>query len=424
MEFKPHAYQEYAIHYIKTHPVAAILLGCGLGKTSIALTAIDDMLHDSFEIRKVLVVAPIRVCTNSWPDEIRKWDHLAGIRFSVAVGTREERIAALKADAEVYIINRENVQAKRFRAFMKVRPRLKRVVGMTGTPSSNGLMDLFAEYRCLDMGERLGRFIGRYREAYFAPDRRNGNIIYSYKPLPGAEDEIYRKIGDITISMKSVDFLEMPELVASEYAVTLDEGERDVYESMKKDLILQLPGGEVTSANAASLSGKLSQMANGAVYLDDGSYTAIHDKKLDDIIEAANGSPILVAYWYRHDLERISERLHKLRIPVARLDKPEDIRRWNNGEFPVMLIHPASAGHGLNLQGGGSTIVWFSIPWSLELYTQTVDRLFRQGQESETVAVIHIAAKGTIDERIIKALKDKDNTQTALIDAVKAVLEV
>lgn len=454
MEFKPHAYQEYAIHYIKTHPVAAILLGCGLGKTSIALTAIDDMLHDSFEIRKVLVVAPIRVCTNSWPDEIRKWDHLAGIRFSVAVGTREERAAALKADAEVYIINRENLpwlveesglpfdydmcvldelssfknwQAKRFRAFMKVRPRLKRVVGMTGTPSSNGLMDLFAEYRCLDMGERLGRFIGRYREAYFAPDRRNGNIIYSYKPLPGAEDEIYRKIGDITISMKSADFLDMPELVASEYAVTLDDGERDVYESMKKDLILRLPGGEVTSANAAALSGKLSQMANGAVYLDDGSYTAIHDKKLDaleDIIEAANGSPVLVAYWYRHDLERISERLHKLRIPVARLDKPEDIRRWNNGEFPVMLIHPASAGHGLNLQGGGSTIVWFSIPWSLELYTQTVDRLFRQGQESETVAVIHITAKGTIDERIIKALKDKDDTQTALIDAVKAVLEV
>ena len=280
MEFKPHAYQEYAIHYIKTHPIAAILLGCGLGKTSIALTAIDDMLHDSFEIRKVLVVAPIRVCTNSWPDEIRKWDHLAGIRFSVAVGTREERVAALKADAEVYIINRENLpwlveesglpfdydmcvldelssfknwQAKRFRAFMKVRPRLKRVVGMTGTPSSNGLMDLFAEYRCLDMGERLGRFIGRYREAYFAPDRRNGNIIYSYKPLPGAEDEIYRKIGDITISMKSADFLDMPELVASEYAVTLDDGERDVYESMKKDLILRLPGGEVTSANAAAL---------------------------------------------------------------------------------------------------------------------------------------------------------------------------
>lgn len=454
MEFKPHDYQKYAIDYIKSHPVAAILLGCGLGKTSIALTAIDDMLHDSFEIRKVLVVAPIRVCTNSWPDEIRKWDHLSDIRFSVVVGTREERLAALKADAEIFIINRENLpwlveqsglpfdydmcvldelssfknwQSKRFRAFMKVRPRLKHIVGMTGTPSSNGLMDLFAEYRCLDMGERLGRFIGRYREAYFTPDRRNGNIIYSYKPLPGAEDEIYRKIDDITISMRSTDFLDMPELVTSEYTVTLDDSEREIYDGMKKDLILQLPGGEVTAANAASLSGKLSQMANGAVYTDNGSYMAIHSKKLDaleDIIESANGSPVLVAYWYKHDLERISKRLHELHIPVGCLDKPENIRRWNNSEYPVMLIHPASAGHGLNLQHGGSTIVWFSIPWSLELYTQTVDRLFRQGQKSETVSVIHIVTKDTIDGRIVKALKDKDATQTALIDAVKANLEV
>ena len=452
MEFKPHEYQKYAIEYIKEHPVSAILLGCGLGKTSIALTAIDDMLHDSFDVRKVLVVAPIRVCTSSWPDEIRKWDHLSDIRFSVAVGTREERLAALKADAEIYIINRENLswlvedsglpfdydmcvldelssfknwQSKRFRAFMKVRPRLKRVVGMTGTPSSNGLMDLFAEYRCLDMGERLGRFIGRYRETYFAPDRRNGNIVYSYKLLPGAEDEIYRRIGDITISMKSTDFLEMPELITSEYTVTLDSSEREKYDSLKKDLVLQLPDGEVTAANAASLSEKLSQMANGAVYSDDGSYTVIHDRKLDaleDIIEAQNGSPLLVAYWYRHDLERISERLGKLRIPFACLDKPEDIRRWNNGEYPVMLIHPASAGHGLNLQQGGNTIAWFSLPWSLELYTQTVDRLFRQGQKAGTVSVIHIAAKDTIDGRIVRALKDKDDTQSALIDAVKAVL--
>ena len=453
MEFRPHEYQKYAIEYIETHPVSAILLGCGLGKTSIALTAIDDMLHDSFEIRKVLVVAPIRVCTNSWPDEIRKWDHLSDLRFSVAVGPREERLAALKADAEIYIINRENLpwlvedsglpfdydmcvldelssfknwQSKRFRAFMKVRPKLKRVVGLTGTPSSNGLMDLFAEYRCLDMGERLGRFIGRYREAYFAPDRRNGNIIYSYKPLPGAEDEIYRRIGDITISMRSADFLDMPELVTTEYAISLDETEREKYAAMKKDLLLRLPEGEVTAANAASLSGKLSQMANGAVYSDDGSVTAIHDRKLDaleDIIESANGSPVLVAYWYKHDLERISERLNKLHIPFARLDKPEDIRRWNNGEYPVCMIHPASAGHGLNLQHGGSTIVWFSIPWSLELYTQTVDRLYRQGQKAGTVSVIHIVAKNTIDTRIVRSLKDKDDTQSALIDAVKAVLE-
>ena len=447
-----HNYQQYSIDFIKEHPVSAIFLGCGCGKTAIALTAIEDMLHDSFEIRKALIVAPIRVAQSSWPDELRKWDHLSDIRFSVAVGTREERLAALRADAEVYIINRENLpwlvedsglpfdydmcvldelssfknwQSKRFRAFMKVRPKLKRVVGMTGTPSSNGLMDLFAEYRCLDMGERLGRFIGRYREAYFAPDRRDGNIIYSYKPLPGAEDEIYRRIGDITISMRSTDYLDMPDLVTSEYTVTLDEEERKKYDAMKQDLLLRLPEGEVTAANAASLSGKLSQMANGAVYSDDGSVTVIHDRKLDvleDIIESANGSPLLIAYWYKHDLSRISERLHKLHIPFARLDKPEDIRRWNSGEYPVMLIHPASAGHGLNLQHGGSTIVWFSLPWSLELYTQTVDRLFRQGQESGTVSVIHITAKNTIDARIVKALKDKDHTQSALIDAVKAVL--
>ena len=452
MKFEPHEYQKYAIEYIKTHPVAAILLGCGLGKTSIALTAIDDMLHDTFEIRKVLVVAPIRVAKVSWPDEIQKWDHLSDLRYSVAVGTKEERMAALKADAEVYIINRENLpwliestsfdydmvvldelssfknwQSKRFRAFMKIRPRLKRVIGLTGTPSSNGLMDLFAEYRCLDMGERLGRLIGQYRNAFFKPDRCNGPIVYSYKPLPGAEDEIYRRISDITISMKSTDLLDMPELVSSEYLVSLNDTEWENYENLKTDLILRLPEGEVTAANAAALSGKLSQMANGAVYADDGSVTVIHDRKLDaleDIIESANGSPVLVAYWYRHDLERIERRLHALHIPFARIDKPDSIERWNSGEFPVMLIHPASAGHGLNLQYGGSTLVWFSIPWSLELYTQTVDRLFRQGQKSGTVSVIHIVTKGAIDERILKALSTKDRTQAALINAVKADLQI
>jgi SNF2 family DNA or RNA helicase len=453
MKFIPHNYQAYAIYYIQSHPISAILLGCGLGKTSIALTAIDEMLHDSFEIRKVLVVAPIRVCLNSWPDEIRKWDHLSDIRFAVAVGTREERMAALKADAEVTIINRENLawlieesglpfnydmvvldelssfknwQSKRYRAFMKVRPGVKRVVGMTGTPSSNGLIDLFAEYRCLDMGERLGRFIGKYRDEFFSPDRRNGNIIFSYKPLPGAEDEIYRRIGDITISMKSTDYLHMPELITSDHTVTLDEKERKKYDGMKKDLLLQLPDGEVTAANAAALSGKLAQLANGAVYNDNGSVTEIHSKKLDaveDLIESANGSPLLIAYWYKHDLRRISERLTEKHIPFARLDRPEDIRRWNAGEIPVALIHPAAAGHGLNLQQGGSTIVWFSLPWSLELYEQTVDRLYRQGQKAQTVTVIHITAKDTIDGRIAKALKEKDNTQSALMEAVKAELK-
>ena len=453
MKYEPHDYQRFAADYIISHPISAILLGCGLGKTSIALTAIDEMLHDRFLIRKALVVAPIRVCQNSWPDELRKWDHLRDIRWALAVGTQAERLAALRENAELTITNRENLawliedsgvpfdfdlvvldelssfknwQSKRYRAFMKVRPKIKRVVGMTGTPSSNGLIDLFAEYRCLDMGERLGRFIGRYRDEFFAPDRRNGNIVYSYRVLPGAEDEIYRRIGDITISMKTTDYLDMPELVTSEYSVTLDEEERKQYDAMKQDLLLQLPEGEVTAANAAALSGKLSQLSGGAVYADDGSVTVIHSKKLDaleDIVEGANGSPLLVAYWYRHELERIAERLRSLHIPFARLDRPEDIRRWNAGEIPVALIHPASAGHGLNLQQGGSTIVWYSLPWSLELYTQTVDRLFRQGQQAETVSVIHITAKDTIDGRIVRALKDKDSTQAALIEAVKAVLQ-
>lgn len=453
MKYEPHDYQRFAADYIISHPISAILLGCGLGKTSIALSAIDEMLHDRFLIRKALVVAPIRVCQNSWPDELRKWDHLRDIRWALAVGTQAERLAALRENAELTIINRENLawliedsgvpfdfdlvvldelssfknwQSKRYRAFMKVRPRIKRVVGMTGTPSSNGLIDLFAEYRCLDMGERLGRFIGRYRDEFFAPDRRNGNIVYSYRVLPGAEEEIYRRIGDITISMKTTDYLDMPELVTSEYSVTLDEEERKQYDAMKQDLLLQLPEGEVTAANAAALSGKLSQLSGGAVYADDGSVTVIHSKKLDaleDIVEGANGSPLLVAYWYRHELERIAERLRSLHIPFARLDRPEDIRRWNAGEIPVALIHPASAGHGLNLQQGGSTIVWYSLPWSLELYTQTVDRLFRQGQQAETVSVIHVTAKDTIDGRIVRALKDKDSTQAALIEAVKAVLQ-
>ena len=452
MKYKPHAYQEYAIEYIKTHPVAAILLDCGLGKTSITLTAIESMLHDTFEIRKVLIVAPIRVATVSWPDEIGKWDHLSDLTYSVAVGTREERLAALRKDADLYIINRENLpwlieesvmpfdydmvvldelssfknwQSKRFKAFMKVRPNLKRVVGLTGTPSSNGLMDLFAEYRCLDMGERLGRFIGQYRTAFFRPDRCNGPIVYSYKPLPGAEKQIYDRISDITISMKSTDHLKMPELITSEYAVQMDEAEMEAYEKMKAELVLNLPDGEITAANAAALSGKLSQMANGAVYSDDGTVTEIHTKKLDaveDIIEAQNGNPVLIAYWYKHDLERLEERLNKLGVTYGKIDGEESIRKWNNGEYPVMLIHPASAGHGLNLQQGGHSIVWFSVPWSLELYQQTVDRLYRQGQASETVSVIHLVTKGTIDERIVKALRMKDNTQSALIDAVKAVL--
>lgn len=451
MKFKPHDYQNYAADYILSHPITAAILDMGLGKTVITLSAIDELIHDQFEVRKVLVVAPLRVARTTWPDEIKKWDHLSALQYSVIIGTPAERLSALKADADIYIINRENLvwlmnqdrkylnfdmavldelssfkaNSQRTKAFMKLRPRLKRVVGLTGTPSSNGLMDLFYEYRCLDMGERLFRFIGQYRTTFFRPDRCNGNIVYSYKPLPGAEKAIYDRIGDITISMKAINHLKMPELISTEYPVTLDEKERQRYEDMKKDLILALPEHGITAANAASLSNKLSQMANGAVYADDESVVHIHDHKqeaLEDIIESANGRPILVAYWYKHDVERITKLLDKLQVEYARISSPVSIERWNKGEFAVGLIHPASAGHGLNLQAGGNHLVWFGLTWSLELYQQTNARLYRQGQQSGIVVVQHIIAKDSIDERVMKALVKKDFTQTALIDAVRAEL--
>ena len=454
MKCEPHNYQTYAINYIETHPVSAVLLDMGLGKTSITLTALNDLLFDSFETHRVLVIAPLRVARDTWPAEVDKWDHLRNLICSVAVGNETERKVALQKPADIYIINRENVQwliessdvpfdydtvvvdelssfkshqAKRFRALVKARPRVRRIIGLTGTPSSNGLMDLWAEFRLLDMGQRLGRFITQYRTSYFMPDKRNGEIIYSYKPLPGAEDTIYRKISDITISMKSTDHLKMPKLISTECEVRLSDEEQKRYDDLKEDLILQLPDGDITAANAASLSGKLCQMANGAVYSDTGAVVHIHDRKLDaleDLIEAANGKPVLVAYWFKHDLTRISERLHKLHIPFSCLGTSDSIRRWNNGELPVALVHPASAGHGLNLQSGGSTIIWFGLTWSLELYQQTNARLWRQGQTADTVVIQHILTKGTIDGRILKALSQKDSTQAALINAVKADLKI
>lgn len=447
MNFSPHDYQAYAIDYIKTHPAAAVLLDMGLGKTVISLTAIADLLFDSFEAHRILVVAPLRVARDTWPAEIEKWEHLQHLTYSVVVGTPKERRAALMANADITIINRENLQwliedsgfpftydmvcidelssfknhkSKRFQALMKVRPKVKRIIGLTGTPSSNGLMDLWAEFKLLDMGQRLGRFITQYRNDYFLPDKRNGQIIYSYKPMPYAEDAIYRKISDMTISMKSTDHLKMPELVSSRYEVKLSEAEAQRYDDLKQELILQLPEGEVTAANAASLTGKLVQLANGAIYSDDGDTVEFHDRKLDaleDIIEAANGKPLLVAYWFKHDLQRI-----KQRFEVREIKSSKDIADWNKGDIPVAVIHPASAGHGLNLQAGGSTLIWFGLTWSLELYQQTNARLWRQGQTAGTVVIQHIITKGTIDERILKALSLKELTQNSLIDAVKANL--
>ena len=409
-------------------------------------------MFDYFDVHRILVIAPLRVARNTWSDEIEKWDHLHNLTFAIAVGSEKERLEALRKQADITMINRENLQwlieksgqpfeydmvvidelssfknhqAKRFKALMKERHKVKRIVGLTGTPSSNGLMDLFAEFKILDMGVRLGRFIGQYRNTYFKPDKVNGPIVYSYKPLPGAEDAIYEKISDITISMKAADHLKMPELVNTKYMVHLSEKEKKKYEDMKAELVLELPEGEITAANAASLSGKLSQMANGAVYADDESILPIHGRKLDaleDIIESANGKPLLIAYWFKHDLIRIEQRLAEKKIPFQKLDSDASMKKWNRGELPVALIHPASAGHGLNLQSGGSTLVWFGITWSLELYQQTVARLYRQGQSSRTVTVIHILTQGTVDEKIMKALAEKDSTQSALIDAVKAEL--
>ena len=449
MNYQPHEYQQYATDFILTHPIAAVLLEMGLGKSVITLTAIQDLCLDSFLVHRVLVIAPLRVARDTWPTEIQKWDHLQELSYSVAVGTAQERRAALQKPAFIHIINRENVQwlieesgirwdydmvvvdelssfkshqAKRVKSLLKMRPLVNRFVGLTGTPSSNGLMDLWAEFRLLDMGKRLGRFITHYRDTFFTPDRRNGMQVFSYKPKPGAEAEIYRRIGDITISMRSTDYLQMPECVLNTVPVTLSEDEHKKYQAMAKELVLKLQGVEVDASNAAALSGKLCQLANGAIYTEDKRTLYFHDRKLDaleDLIEGANGKPVLVAYWFQHDLARI-----KKRFKVRELKSSKDIADWNAGKIPVAVIHPASAGHGLNLQAGGSTLVWFGLTWSLELYQQTNARLWRQGQRADTVVIHHIITRGTIDESIMKALTLKDKSQAALIRAVKAQLEV
>ena len=448
MNYQPHEYQQYATDFILTHPIAAVLLEMGLGKSVITLTAIQDLCLDSFLVHRVLVIAPLRVARDTWPTEIQKWDHLKDLTYSVAVGTANERRAALRQKTFVHIINRENVQwliedsgipwqydmvvidelssfkshqSKRFKSLMKVRPGVRRIVGLTGTPSSNGLMDLWSEFRVLDMGKRLGRFITHYREQFFEPDRRNGMQVFSYRPRAGAEHKIYRRIGDITISMRSADYLKMPECVMNTVPVTLDSTEYEIYEEMESKMVTELDGVEIDAVNAAALTGKLCQLANGAIYTPDGETVFFHERKLDaleDLIEGANGKPVLVAYWYKHDLARIQER-----FKVRELKSSKDITDWNAGKIPVAVIHPASAGHGLNLQAGGSTLIWFGLTWSLELYQQTNARLWRQGQQ-HTVVIHHIIAEGTIDERIMSALRQKDKTQTALMDAVKATLEV
>ncbi|HEO5392858.1 TPA: DEAD/DEAH box helicase [Streptococcus agalactiae] len=451
MKLSLHDYQEVTKDFIIRTPYAAVILDMGMGKTATTLSAINELIFDRYEVSKVLVIAPLRVANTVWSDEIEQWEELRHLRYAKIVGTPKQRRAALEQDADIYIVNRENLpwlveqcspyfkwdmvvidelssfkswQSKRFKAFMVMRPYMKRVVGLTGTPSSNGLMDLFAEFKVIDGGERLGRFIGEYRSRYFREGARNGQVVYNYLPMDYAECQIYDKIDDITISMKAMDYLEMPELISTKKVVHLTDKEKSDYKQFKKDYVLaDLENGEVTAANAASLSNKLLQMANGAVYSNDHQVVSLHDQKLDaleDIIEAANGEPVLVAYWFKHDVQRIEERLVKLKVKGTILKTEEDIREWNKGKISVDLLHPASAGHGLNLQKGGHHLVWFGLIWSLELYQQTNARLWRQGQQADTVVIQHIVTQGTIDEEILKALESKDAQQSRLIEAVKA----
>jgi len=442
MKYKPHSYQEFAREFILDHPVCCLMLDMGLGKTVVTLTAVWLMALDSFDVGKILVIAPKRVAEDTWPKELKKWEHLTGLTYSLVLGSKKQREESLRKKATIYIINRENVawlvenykwdfdtlvidelssfksnKAQRFKALKKVRPKVQRVIGLTGTPAPNSLLDLWPQMYLLDMGERLGRFIGGYRDRFFKPDKRNKEIIFSYKPRDGAEESIYQLINDICISIKAVDFLDMPDKISNRVEVSMDKKEKELYEEFKREMIITLKGDEIDAINAAGLSNKLLQMANGAVYGENKKVVSIHDKKLDaleDLIEASNGKPLLVAYWYKHDLERISKR-----FDVRIIQTTKDIDDWNAGEIPVALIHPASAGHGLNLQDGGSTIIWFGLTWSLELYQQLNARLWRQGQKN-TVVIQHIVTSGTHDEDVMRALENKDMKQSALIAAVKA----
>lgn len=406
------------------------------------------MLYNYFDVQKVLVIAPLRVAQKTWTDEVRKWDHLKHLRISKVLGTEKQRLAALQAKADIWVINRENVEwlvdlygkdwpfdmvvidelssfksskAKRFRALRKVRPCIKRIVGLTGTPAPNGLIDLWPQVYLLDQGERLGKTVTGYRSRYFDPGKRNRTVIFSWDPKPGAEEAIYSKLEDLCVSMSSEDWLQMPERIDREVMVQIPEAARAKYDQLERNLLLPFAGGDITADTMAILSNKLMQMANGAVYDENGSTREIHQAKLealDDILEAANGQPVLVFYNYQHDRDRILKH-----IPTARvLDTEDDIEKWNQRKIPVMLAHPASAGHGLNLQAGGNIIVWFGLTWSLELYLQAIARLYRQGQD-KSVIVHHLIAEGTIDEAVMKALAGRYVSQKALLEAVRARIE-
>lgn len=451
-----HAYQRTAVEHIKEHPESALFLDMGLGKTVSTLTAIVDLIN-FFEVSKVLIVAPKRVAEMTWGDEVENWQHLNGLRVSVIKGTAKQREAAARADADIYTVSRDNLvwllqmwggskvpydmlvldelssfknhQSKRFKAAKIIRRSCNRVVGLTGTPAPNGLIDLWAQMYLVDGGVRLGKTITDYRANYFRPGAQNGGIIYEYKPLPTTENVLSEKIADITLSMKALDFLDMPEINYITNCVELSPKVKKAYEIFEREQVLELLRGvgfdyaEITAVSAAALSSKLMQYAGGAIYDAYRNVYTVHDEKIEtlkEMIEAANGAPVLVAYNFQHEKDRILDALKD--YGAEALDGVDSVRRWNNGEIPVLVTHPASAGHGLNMQKGGNRIIWFGVTWSLELYQQFNARLWRQGQRNG-VFVHHIVARGTIDEKVIAALNGKAATQDGLMSAVKDLIK-
>lgn len=415
------------------------------------LTAIDALVYERFEVDKVLVIAPLRVAATVWAEEIQQWPHLRRLRAVKVLGSVAQRRAALKKDADIYIINRENVvwltqflqvtkenwpfdmvvldelssfksgTAERFKALRRVRPAIRRIVGLTGTPAPNGLIDLWAQVYLLDRGERLGKTLGGYRERYFREGRRNAQVVFEWVPKPGAADAVYDKLGDICMSMKAEDYLTMPERRDIFLPVTIPSVARKAYDTLEKELVLPLTDETIIAQNAAVVTGKLLQLANGAVYGEDGTPREIHQAKLDaleDLIEAACGQPVLVYYAFQHDLARIRKRFPQARV----LSTAEDVNAWNRGEIPLLLAHPDSAGHGLNLQAGGHIMVWFGLTWSLEKYQQANARLYRQGQK-QPVTIYHIVARDTVDEHVVEVLTGKATRQEALIQAIKARID-
>jgi SNF2 family DNA or RNA helicase len=450
MKYVPWNYQEAAESWILSHRKCGLFLSMGLGKTVITLTAIQKLLAES-SVHKVLVVAPLRVAATVWAEEIQKWDHLQGLRAVKVLGSQRDRLTALATDADIYIINRENVQwlvnhqaqykvwpfdmlvldelssfksakAERFRSLRRVLPAVRRVVGLTGTPAPNGLIDLWSQIYLLDQGERLGKTLGWFRDYWFVPGDRNGAVVYNWKPKAGADKEIYGRLADICMSMTAEDYLKLPDRIDVTYPVVLSDTVQKAYETMEQDLVLPLAGEAITAQNAAVLAGKLLQLANGALYTETGDYVRLHDAKLgalEDLVEAANGEPVLVYVAFRSDTDRILQRFPQARV----LLKEQDVKDWNAGRIPMLLAHPAAAGHGLNLQSGGHIIIWFGLTWSLELYQQANARLHRQGQQ-HPVTVHHIITRNTIDEAVLKALTGKAARQDALIEAVKARVDI